>query len=63
VDRILHLRTGLSGQGLDAGPHTIPLIQDRHIRVIAATTGELLRDLVLYPTRDYQPQNRPQTPD
>ena len=30
------------------------LIQDLHIRVINAKTGELLRELILDPTRDYQ---------
>ena len=33
----------------------IMLIQDLNIRVIAAATGELLRDLVLNPAKDYQP--------
>jgi transposase InsO family protein len=41
-----------------ARTHVIMLIQDLNIRVIAATTGELLRELVLDPTRDYQPQTR-----
>jgi transposase InsO family protein len=40
-----------------ARTHILLLIQDRHIRVVAANTGELLRDLVLDPTRDYQPQD------
>ena len=31
------------------------LVQDLHIRVINAATGELLRELTLDPTRDYQP--------
>ena len=35
------------------------LVQDLHIRVINAATGELLRDLTLDPTRDYQPTGRP----
>jgi transposase InsO family protein len=38
--------------------HVIMLIQDLNIRVIAAATGELLRELTLDPTRDYQPQTR-----
>ena len=38
------------------------LIQDRHIRVINAATGELLRDLDLDPTRDYQPTGKPRKP-
>jgi len=35
------------------------LVQDLHIRVVGATTGELLRDLELDPTRDYQPMGKP----
>lgn len=31
------------------------LIQDRHIRVTHATTGALIRELTLDPSRDYQP--------
>jgi hypothetical protein len=38
------------------------LIQDLHIRVINAATGELLRELELDPTRDYQPTGRPPGP-
>lgn len=34
------------------------LIHDRHIRIIATETGQLLRDLILDPTRDYQPQTK-----
>ena len=33
------------------------LVQDRDIRVVHATTGALLRELVLDPTRDYQPRS------
>lgn len=32
------------------------LIHDRQIRIINPTTGELLRELTLDPSRDYQPQ-------
>ena len=35
------------------------LVQDLHIRVVDAATGELLRELVLEPTRDYQPTGKP----
>lgn len=31
------------------------LINDRHIRATHATTGALIRELTLDPTRDYQP--------
>jgi len=33
------------------------LIHDQHIRVTHATTGALIHELVLDPTRDYQPRN------
>jgi hypothetical protein len=38
------------------------LIQDLHIRVINAATGELLRQLTLDPTRNYQPTGKPRKP-
>jgi transposase InsO family protein len=45
-----------------ARTHVLLLIQDLHIRVIAAATGELLRELTLDPTRDYQPRGHPPRP-
>jgi transposase InsO family protein len=41
-----------------ARTHILLLILDRDIRVVDATTGELLRELTLDPTRDYQPRGR-----
>jgi len=41
-----------------AGTYVRLLIQDLHITVIDAATGELLRELVLDPTRDYQRTGR-----
>lgn len=38
------------------------LIQDHHITVINAATGEILRDFTLDPTRDYQPTGAPKGP-
>ena len=38
-----------------ARTHVILLVHDLHIRVINAVTGELLRDLTLDPSTDYQP--------
>jgi transposase InsO family protein len=35
------------------------LVQDLNIRIINAATGELLRQLTLDPTRNYQPRNTP----
>ncbi len=45
-----------------AGTHVLLLVQDRHVRVIDAATGELLRELTIDPTRDYQPTGRPPGP-
>jgi transposase InsO family protein len=45
-----------------ARTHVLLLIQDRNIRVINEATGELLRELVLDPTRDYQPRGLPPGP-
>jgi hypothetical protein len=38
------------------------LDQDLHIRIIDAATGELLRELTLDPSRNYQPTGRPPGP-
>ncbi|WP_420323228.1 DDE-type integrase/transposase/recombinase [Kribbella sindirgiensis] len=45
-----------------ARTHVLILAQDLHIRVIDAATGELLRELTLDPTKDYQPTGRPPGP-
>ncbi|MBI4940798.1 MAG: IS481 family transposase [Actinobacteria bacterium] len=53
-----------------AGTHVLMLVQDRHVTVIHKTTGEVLRELTLDPTKDYQPRgprpgpktNRPEPP-
>ena len=42
--------------------HALLLVQDLHIRVIGAATGELLRELILDPARNYQPTGRPPGP-
>ena len=51
--RIHHIGIGRT----HARTHVLLLIQDLNIRVINEATGELLRDLTLDPTRDYQPQD------
>ncbi|MFE7631567.1 hypothetical protein [Kocuria sp. NPDC057446] len=38
------------------GTHVFLLIQDHQVRVVNATTGELLRELTIDPSRDYQPR-------
>ena len=40
------------------GTHVILLVQDLDVRVVNATTGELLRELTIDPTRDYQPRHK-----
>ena len=45
-----------------AGQPVLLLAQDLDIRIIHATTGELLRELTLNPDRDYQPTGRPPGP-
>lgn len=45
-----------------AGTCVILLIQDLQIRVVHAATGELLRELILDPARDYQPTRAPKGP-
>jgi hypothetical protein len=45
-----------------ARTRVVMLVADRHVRVIDATTGELLRDLTLDTTRDYQALGRPPGP-
>ncbi|MCW4385893.1 IS481 family transposase [Salinibacterium sp. SYSU T00001] len=40
-----------------AGTHVILLIQDLDIRIVNPITGEVLRQLTLDPSRDYQPRN------
>lgn len=47
-----HIGVGRAHSGTDV----LLLIIDRDIRIINADTGELLRELVLDPTRDYQPR-------
>jgi Integrase core domain len=45
-----------------AGTPISLLINDLHIRVIHRHTGELIRELILDPTRDYQPRGLPPGP-
>jgi hypothetical protein len=45
-----------------ARTHVVLLVQDLHVRVVNAATGELLRELVLDPTKDYQPTGAPKGP-
>ncbi|MCW2844980.1 MAG: integrase catalytic subunit [Nocardioides sp.] len=42
-----------------AGTCVILLVQDLQIRIVNAVTGELVRELLLDPSRDYQPTGTP----
>jgi hypothetical protein len=56
--RLHHIGVGRT----HARTRVVLLVQDLHIRVVNATTGELLRQLVLDPTKDYQPTRAPKGP-
>jgi transposase InsO family protein len=56
--RLYHIGIGRT----HAGTHIILLVQDLHIRIADAATGELLRELTLNPDRNYQPTGRPPGP-
>ena len=44
------------------GTYVVLLIDDLHIRIINAATGEVIRDLTLDTTKDYQPTGKPPGP-
>ncbi len=56
--RLHHIGVGRT----HAGTCVILLIQDIQIRIVNAATGELLRELILDPNRDYQPTGTPTGP-
>jgi transposase InsO family protein len=56
--RLHHIGIGLA----HSRTPVLLLIAELDIRVLDATTGELLRHLTLDPTRDYQPTGRPRGP-
>ena len=45
-----------------AGTRVTVLVDDLHIKVLRRATGELLRELILDPTRDFQPRGVPPGP-
>ncbi len=53
--RLHHIGVGRT----HARTHVLMLIQDLDIRIINAATGELIRQLTIDPTRDYQPRGVP----
>jgi transposase InsO family protein len=56
--RLYHIGIGRT----HARTRVLMLVQDLHIRVVDAATGELLRELTLDPARNYQPTGRPPGP-
>jgi transposase InsO family protein len=56
--RLHHIGVGRT----HARTRVVLLVQDLHGRVVNATTGELLHQLVLDPTKDYQPTGAPKGP-
>jgi len=56
--RLHHIGLGAATRGT----HVTLLIDDLHIRVIGRDTGQLIRELILDPTRDYQPRGLPPGP-
>jgi hypothetical protein len=66
VDKDGKLSLGLNGRMHHIGvgrpharTHVIKLVDDLNIRIINATTGELIRELTLDPSRNYPPLDRP----
>ena len=53
--RLHHIGVGRT----HARTHVLMLVQDLDVRIINAATGELIRELTIDPTRDYQPRGVP----
>lgn len=56
--RLRHIGVGRTYARTDV----ILLVQDLHVTVVHAATGEILRDLIIDPRKDYQPTGRPPGP-
>ncbi len=56
--RLHHIGVGRT----HARTHVLLMVEDLAVRIIDAATGELLRDLVIDPTRDYQGTGKPPGP-
>jgi transposase InsO family protein len=56
--KLYHIGVGRA----QAGTEILLLVQDLHVRIVAAATGGLLRELTLNPNRNYQPTGRPPGP-
>ena len=51
ASRLHHIGIGRA----HARTHVILLVTNLHVHIVNAIPGELLRELILDPTRDYQP--------
>jgi transposase InsO family protein len=56
--KLHHIGTGSE----NARTPVLMLVQDLHVRILNAATGELIRELTIDPDRDYQPLGRPPGP-
>jgi transposase InsO family protein len=56
--KLHHIGTGSE----NARTPVLMLVQDLHVRIINAATGDLIRELTINPARDYQPLGRPPGP-
>jgi hypothetical protein len=56
--RLHHIGLGAAHRGT----RVMLLIDDLHVRVIGRDTGQLIRELILNPNRDYQPRGLPPSP-
>jgi hypothetical protein len=57
--RLHHIGIGRTHARTHARTPVLLLVQDLHVRVVSAATGELLRELIIDPARDYQPIHPP----
>jgi hypothetical protein len=55
ASKLLHIGLGRAW----ASTPVVLIVKDLHVRVVAAATGELIRELEIDPTRSYQPQTPP----
>ncbi len=56
--KLHHISTGSE----NARTPVLMLFQDLHVRILNAATGQLIRELTINPSRDYQPLGRPPGP-
>jgi transposase InsO family protein len=60
--RLHHIGIGRTHARTHARTHVLILVQDLDVHIIDAATGELLRELTIDPTKDYQPTGAPKGP-